>query len=286
MLVRQEHLPRAVDVLRARGYKPIQPFQIDDDPAAQHLTPLVRDGVARIEIHWNITPPLDPNAINPEELWHRAVPWSSGNTSALGLSLEDLLLHLCFHASFQHRFRSGWSQALLRCRNHPCRARPERRLGAADLPGARLALGQGSLSVAAARAGPPRRWGPRFSAGRAAPGRCGQEGARGGRGSTLRAAVAPRGRRTAGGTRAHVSQAPKYRSLDSPSAKRDACSQRESWRSLYRVWLRLARGGYLLRTHGRSVLRLLFKTDPDVNRHRRAHEPYSKLAGSDRSLSH
>jgi hypothetical protein len=106
ILVRPEHLPRAVDAVHARGYRPDQPFTIDEDMAASHhLTRFAKGGVAPIEVHWNITPPLDPHAIDPEELWHRATPWSSGGVSALGLCLEDLLLHLCFHTSFQHQFR-------------------------------------------------------------------------------------------------------------------------------------------------------------------------------------
>jgi hypothetical protein len=113
ILVRRDHLPQAVDAMRARGYSPARPFTIDADVAQFHHLPRFSHGeAAPIEVHWNITPPLDSHAIDPEELWVRAVPWSSAHIPALGLSLEDLLLHLCFHTSFQHQFQFGGLRAL------------------------------------------------------------------------------------------------------------------------------------------------------------------------------
>ena len=264
IMVRPEHLPRAADVMRARGYQPIEPFHIDEDrAAAQHLTPFVRDGVA-IEIHWNITPPRDPNAINPEELWQRAVPWSSGSASALGLCLEDLLLHLCFHASFQHGFqllglRPCCDVATILLERGPnvdwellvCRAQGWRWAKGVylSLRLARDLLGAGvpdSVLHALQPAGVD--------------------------GKVLEAAAdqifAPQSLHE--GVARLVGQEPTsvrlrsigHRILLSRSEMR--VRRRESWRSLSLLWLRLARGGYLLRTHGRAVLRLLFKTDASL----------------------
>jgi hypothetical protein len=108
ILVQVEHLPTAVDVLRERGYRPLRAFTIKSDvEAAHHLTPFVKRDVAAIEIHWNITPPHTPHAIDPAELWRRAVPMTLAGVKMRGLCPVDLLLHLCFHASFQHQFQFG-----------------------------------------------------------------------------------------------------------------------------------------------------------------------------------
>ena len=108
ILVRVEHLSAAVDVLRERGYRPLHPFTIASDVSTgHHLTRFVKRDVAGIEIHWNITPPDTPHAIDPDELWRRAVSLTIAGVPMRGLCPVDLLLHLCFHASFQHRFQFG-----------------------------------------------------------------------------------------------------------------------------------------------------------------------------------
>jgi hypothetical protein len=265
ILVRPEHLTRAVDVLRAREYKPIRPFRIDDDLVrSHHLTPLAKEGVARIEIHWNITPPLHPHAIDPADLWHRAVPWSSGNHSALGLCLEDVVLHLCFHASIQHRLQSvglrpccdiatiifergpriDWELIVGRAR-----AWSWTRAVYLSLRLARDLLGAGVPAAALDALHPA-----------------------GVDRSVLEAAAdhifAPRGipenlARLGGHTPTSVKlRSLGHRALLSPSEMRVRKS--EPWHSLHRVWLRLALVGYLLRMHGRSVVRLLFKTDSEL----------------------
>ena len=108
VLLRQEHLHRAVDVLRARGYQPLKSFSVDLDAAVHHhVTRLIKPGTAAIELHWNITMPHQAYSIDPADLWRRAAPVAIGGATMLGLSAEDLLLHLCFHTSYQHRFEFG-----------------------------------------------------------------------------------------------------------------------------------------------------------------------------------
>ena len=106
ILVQPGHLPLAVDTLRSRGYTAEGPLRIETGPGApQHLARFAKNGTAPIEVHWTISPPLIAHPIDPDQLWHRAVPWSCAGVSALGLCAEDLLLHLCFHASFHHQFQ-------------------------------------------------------------------------------------------------------------------------------------------------------------------------------------
>lgn len=107
LLVRRQDLKAAVDVVVSRGYQPIRPsFAEVDARARQHVVPLVK-GMATVEIHWNVTLPGQPFTIDPAELWSRAVPQVIGGVGALRLGLEDLLLHVCLHASYHHRFECG-----------------------------------------------------------------------------------------------------------------------------------------------------------------------------------
>jgi hypothetical protein len=60
-----------------------------------------------IEIHWNLTLPGEPYTIDPAELWSGAVPMLIAGVPVRRLSLEDLLLHLCVHTSYNHQFECG-----------------------------------------------------------------------------------------------------------------------------------------------------------------------------------
>lgn len=108
LLVRPDDLPRAIETLRRLGYDSHQPF----DPAAQQavfqdMPPMRRPGGAMVELHWTLVSPLCGARIGDGELdgiWGRAVPASIAGAPALALAPEDLLLHLCMHASVHHRF--------------------------------------------------------------------------------------------------------------------------------------------------------------------------------------
>ena len=107
VLVPRERLGRAAEILCARGYGPSAPFSVELDATLRHdLKTLVGDG-GLVELHWNITTPGRPHTIDPEALFHRAVPFKVQGVTALGLSPEDLILYLCAHASYQHQFAFG-----------------------------------------------------------------------------------------------------------------------------------------------------------------------------------
>lgn len=109
LIVRREHLTVAAGVLRSRGYAQAGGHPLVDDNAAicHHLPGFVRPPSASVELHWNITTPRRPYSIDPGELWTRAVPIRIAGADTLSLSVEDLLLHLCCHVAYQHRFDIG-----------------------------------------------------------------------------------------------------------------------------------------------------------------------------------
>lgn len=108
LLVKPADLPRAIDTLRQLGYESDQPF----DPVAQRgafqdMPPMRKPGGAMVELHWTLVTPLCGARIDERELagiWERSVPTAVAGAASRALSPEDLLLHLCMHASVHHRF--------------------------------------------------------------------------------------------------------------------------------------------------------------------------------------
>jgi hypothetical protein len=114
LLVPRNQLELAAKLLETLGYRQRVGHTLDADVAFWHhlvLAAVTESRWSMVELHWTITLPpssysIDPN-IEPDELWARAVPAHIGNNDLLSLSAEDLLLHLCMHASYHHRFEFG-----------------------------------------------------------------------------------------------------------------------------------------------------------------------------------
>ena len=108
LLVKPSDLPVATEILRQLGYESDRPF----DPVAQQarfqdMPPMRRPGGAMIELHWTLVTPLCRARIDQGELdsiWGRSVPATIAGAPSRALAPEDMLLHLCMHASVHHRF--------------------------------------------------------------------------------------------------------------------------------------------------------------------------------------
>ncbi len=108
ILVRQTDLLRAEVKLLEMGYGPAVISNNGFDFAGHHhLPPLAKPGGGKIEIHWSIERPDTPFKIDVDGLWKRARPAVIAGVEGLVLSPEDLILHLCLHASFDHEFDFG-----------------------------------------------------------------------------------------------------------------------------------------------------------------------------------
>jgi len=108
LLVKRPDLSRVESKLRAAGYKPYRPFWPEAEHAVhKHLPPFVKPDAVPLEIHWTIASPASPFRIDVDGLWARARPAVIAGVQVLTLSPEDLLLHLCLHTSYQHRFAVG-----------------------------------------------------------------------------------------------------------------------------------------------------------------------------------
>ena len=109
LLFRVEDLEQAQAVLFALGYSRAQPDRpvADYTAVGVHLPAFHHGALLSVEAHLRLESADAPFAIDLDGLWQRARPWSVNGQSLLALSPEDLLLHLCLHGMYHHRFRIG-----------------------------------------------------------------------------------------------------------------------------------------------------------------------------------
>lgn len=109
LLVRRNDLEATDHLLRGLGHVPDESnqsaawYRDHHHHLALYGAP---DGRAAVELHHHIVAPTPPVPIPIEDLWRRARPTTAG-VGALALCPEDLLLHLCLHASLNHQFSLG-----------------------------------------------------------------------------------------------------------------------------------------------------------------------------------
>jgi len=105
ILVREEDLCVVQEVLLGLGYGPrMRPPVADQLLRHHHLIPFTRPGRPSVEVHATLTPPGGLCAVAMDGFWDRARSAAFGQLTALTLSPEDLLLHLCLHFAANHRF--------------------------------------------------------------------------------------------------------------------------------------------------------------------------------------
>ncbi len=105
LLVRRKDLLLTQDELLKMGYESETGAATGEQWLSRHhLAPFTKRAAPPIEIHWSITPPNSPFRIDMDELWDRARRATIAGAPILLLSPEDLLLHLCLHVSFNHKF--------------------------------------------------------------------------------------------------------------------------------------------------------------------------------------
>ena len=107
LLVKRADLASVENKLRELGYVHPEHFKEHTKLDSHHLPAFAKPGgKAVIEVHWAI-PPSQLLRIDLEGLWQRSQPATIAGVETRTLSSEDLLLHLCVHASVHHRFGVG-----------------------------------------------------------------------------------------------------------------------------------------------------------------------------------
>jgi len=107
ILVKKEDLKKTEQILLELGYSSVfkDNFEFNDEKQ-HHLPPYMKDDIV-IEVHWSIERPYGPVEIRNNKIWENAFHAEIYKSKGLILSPEDLLFHLCLHASYHHRFKIG-----------------------------------------------------------------------------------------------------------------------------------------------------------------------------------
>ena len=108
LMVRRDSIADALKVMQHSGYslsRWYDPAETNTD--LKHLPPLEKPDAPTVEIHWTIVEETEPFCVEPQGLWQRAVTAIVAGVGVQALSLEDLLLHLSLHFTYQHRLQAG-----------------------------------------------------------------------------------------------------------------------------------------------------------------------------------
>jgi hypothetical protein len=109
LLVREPHLKEGLRILQGAGFdaKTRLPDDIDERVTTSKHAPRLSRGKAAVELHWTIFAPGHVSVRELNALWARAAPATVAGVEALALCTEDLLVHACGHAAYDHRFEFG-----------------------------------------------------------------------------------------------------------------------------------------------------------------------------------
>ena len=105
LLVPAKDLISAGAVVEELGYAPLTAYHARSRALPyswHHLPRFLKGGAPPVEIHWHIVSPDSTLSVDVRDLWDRAVPARIAGVEVLVFSPEDLLLHLCVHATYQH----------------------------------------------------------------------------------------------------------------------------------------------------------------------------------------
>ena len=108
ILIHKKDLAGSIRILEGLGYRTTSYFSLDDENTdTKHLPPMDRGGGPLVELHWTLLEENEPFTIDAKALWGRTEPARIANVDAFALGVEDLILHLCLHLTYQHYLNLG-----------------------------------------------------------------------------------------------------------------------------------------------------------------------------------
>ncbi|MBP8273913.1 MAG: nucleotidyltransferase family protein [Acidobacteria bacterium] len=96
----------AVTIAQGLDFVAPRPISVELDTSLRAHVTALRHPTALLELHWNLNRPGQPYSVTPEPFWERAQPVASV-PGALGLCPDDLLQHVCVHATLMHQCEAG-----------------------------------------------------------------------------------------------------------------------------------------------------------------------------------
>jgi hypothetical protein len=108
VLVRQEDLEKAAEILEALGFKSNESYREKAwyKDHHHHLVPYVSpDSSMTVEVHWHIIERTASLDVPVDDLWSHMKPARVASVDCLTLSLEHMLLHMVLHISSPNRFQ-------------------------------------------------------------------------------------------------------------------------------------------------------------------------------------
>jgi len=108
LLVKKQDLPKCLAVMHELGYQANSYFSLaDKNIDTKHVPPMEKAGSHLVEVHWTLLEEDEPFTIDANALWKRVIPAQIANVDALALGVEDLVLHMCLHLTYQHYLQLG-----------------------------------------------------------------------------------------------------------------------------------------------------------------------------------
>ena len=108
ILVKKQDIDICLKVMQGSGFEHTAYFSLEDENIdTKHVPPLRKAGGPFVEVHWTLLEEDEPFTINADALWEHVMPARIANVDALSLGVEDLILHLCLHLTYQHYMRLG-----------------------------------------------------------------------------------------------------------------------------------------------------------------------------------
>ena len=105
ILTRLQDLPAALRLVEGLGYRAERPFDPQYElQVSQHLPPYHLTDMPVLEMHLTLLDPMPHFHIDMDGIWQRALRTKVAGREVLVLCDEDLLLHLCTHAAYNHLF--------------------------------------------------------------------------------------------------------------------------------------------------------------------------------------
>lgn len=108
IMVQPNDLAGAYEVAKGLGYAAKVPLSLESIIAGtdnkKQLPPMKKDNGVMLDLHWGIGSADQEMANESTRLWDHSREVSVVGKKARILSAEDMLLHLCYHLSHQHKF--------------------------------------------------------------------------------------------------------------------------------------------------------------------------------------